>query len=110
MSRQDHLIQDKTWATKRDEREALRDCRKALKRWAQKPVEGGRMNLAQKVILWKAVNEYAQSTGGDTSASNKNQLDRRMNAVVGVERVVDEIISAALSQQPAGPEVPEVLP
>lgn len=36
--------------------------------------------------LWDAVNEYAESCGGDTSATTATL--RRMNAVAGVERAV----------------------
>lgn len=40
----------------------------------------------REVSLWEAINEYAQACGGDTSA--KTLSDRRMDAVVVVERAL----------------------
>jgi hypothetical protein len=43
-----------------------------------------------QVKLWEAVNKYTESCGGDTS--NNSISDKRMNAVVDIERAVIEII------------------
>lgn len=45
--------------------------------------------MTTKVELWDAINEYAESCGGDTSEATVT--NRRMNAVVAVERVISEL-------------------
>jgi hypothetical protein len=39
------------------------------------------------VEMWDAINAYAESCGGDTS--EKTVSDRRMNAVVAVDRAIE---------------------
>ena len=48
-----------------------------------------RYDLAKKVRLWDAINEYVKACGGDTSVATIGE--RRMNAVAMVERVVESI-------------------
>lgn len=51
------------------------------------------MTLNDKVKLWDAINDYVIACGGDPS--KRTVSTKRMNAVVEVERVVDEIAKAA---------------
>lgn len=48
-----------------------------------------------KLRLWEAIQEYAQSCGGDTSALTVS--DRRMAAVAAVERAVDLLVNPSKS-------------
>jgi hypothetical protein len=48
-----------------------------------------------KQRLWEAIQEYAQSCGGDTSAMTTT--DRRIEAVAAVERAVDLLINPSKS-------------
>jgi hypothetical protein len=51
-------------------------------------VDVGDVNMyAYQLELWDAINEYVESCNGDTSKIS----NRRMNAVVNVERVIDII-------------------
>jgi hypothetical protein len=46
-------------------------------------------------LFWDAVNEYASSCGGDTGVGTVG--DRRMNAVVGVERAFEAMAARLLA-------------
>lgn len=41
-----------------------------------------------QIDLWRAINEYAEACGGDTSSHTSPHNGRRMNAVVEIERLV----------------------
>lgn len=47
------------------------------------------MKHSLRVKLWDAINSYAESCGGDTSAATTGSC--RMGAVVAVEQVIREI-------------------
>lgn len=46
--------------------------------------------MSRRVPLWEAINRYARTCGGDTSASTAHGNTARMQAVVDIERLVDE--------------------
>ena len=60
------------------------------------------MKSPELLALWDAVNEYAAACGGDTG--NATIGDRRMNAVVGVERAAGLIRLVAEAAMSAGLE------
>ena len=53
----------------------------------------------QREALWAAINKYAEACGGDTSSENDS--DRRMNAVVAVEKAVDAEVQQLKDDQKA---------
>uniref|UniRef100_A0A6M3IJY8 Uncharacterized protein n=1 Tax=viral metagenome TaxID=1070528 RepID=A0A6M3IJY8_9ZZZZ len=55
------------------------------------------MDIEDCERLWRAVNEYAQACGGDTTKDlfNDTISYRRMNAVVRVEQAVTHIVARA---------------
>lgn len=53
------------------------------------------MDFDDQEKLWAAVNEYAESCGGNTGPDTISS-SRRMAAVVAVERVVREIAAGAV--------------
>lgn len=51
------------------------------------------LKVDDQIEIWKAINEYAESCGGDTSNLNKALINRRMDAVVKVNSEIEKLLN-----------------